>query len=587
MNPLVKLLQPSVAALVTSVAILTAVSATARAQDNTYYGVGALHSGTNTGLDDSAFGFDALYHNTSGGSNTAVGMNALLADTTGGSNTAAGVNALSSNTTGSSNTAAGQGALSSNTKGSDNFAAGYQALHLNTSGSANTAIGCQALYNCTTDFQETATGYQALYHETSAFFLDNIGTPTENTADGFQSLYMDSSGVYNVASGYQALYENTTGGGNTADGDQALFSNQTGNSNTAVGYEALYFNNGGGNTGCGASALEENSSGSDNTAVGTSALGDEVNSSDNTAVGYLALNADTSGSNNTSIGCGALSADTSGYFDAAGGAFALGNNSSGAGNTAFGYFALAANTTASDNTAVGDYALYQSTGGNVIGLGVLAGGNLTSGSNDIYIGSEGVATESNTIRIGNGYGGNQTATYIAGIGATIISGGAEVFVLGTGQLGVAPSSRRYKQDIKTMGDASDVLLSLRPVTFKYKSEFDPRSLPQFGLVAEEVEKVSPGLVVHDKEGKPFSVRYEAVNAMLLNEFLKEHDKVSKLEASNSNLETAYAEQQQEIKSLTAMLKEQASLLRKVSAQIEESGPQVVSNNNQTSIFEKK
>jgi len=186
----------------------------------------------------------------------------------------------------------------------------------------------------------------------------------------------------------------------------------------------------------------------------------------------------------------------------------------------------------------------------------------------------------------------QTATYIAGIENDTISGGAAVFITTGGLLGVESSSRRYKQDIKTMGDASDVLLSLRPVTFQYKPEIDPKGLSQFGLVAEEVEKVSPALVVHDKEGKPYTVRYEAVNAMLLNEFLKQHGKVSKLEATVAKQakqiashEQTNAEQAktftQQISSLTASLKEQASLLQKVSAQIQvtRSAPQVVSNNN--------
>jgi hypothetical protein len=262
--------------------------------------------------------------------------------------------------------------------------------------------------------------------------------------------------------------------------------------------------------------------------------------------------------------------------------------------------ALASDNNGSDNTAVGFHALSQSTGGNVTALGVFAGSNLTSGSNDIYIVSEGAASESNTIRIGNGYGGTHTATYIAGIAGEIVdqSSYGAVVIDATGKLGTVVSSRRFKQDIRDMGDASDAILSLRPVTFHYKRELDPKGVAQFGLVAEEVEKVNPALVVRDARGQVSSVRYDAVNAMLLNEFLKQHDKVAKLEASNAKLgaddsalkatiaeqkeamarqaadfQNTLAQQQLEIKALTASLKEQSSLLQKVSAGLQAARPE--------------
>ena len=170
--------------------------------------------------------------------------------------------------------------------------------------------------------------------------------------------------------------------------------------------------------------------------------------------------------------------------------------------------------------------------------------------------------ESNTIRVG----GVQTATYIAGISGQTASGGAAVYVNSDGKLGTSTSSERFKDEIKPMDKASEMILALRPVSFRYKKEIDPKAIPQFGLVAEEVEKVNPDLVVRDKEGKPYTVRYDQVNAMLLNEFLKQHRTVQELK--------------KEVASLTATVKEQAAQIQNVSAQLEtrKPGPQVVENN---------
>jgi hypothetical protein len=199
-------------------------------------------------------------------------------------------------------------------------------------------------------------------------------------------------------------------------------------------------------------------------------------------------------------------------------------------------------------------------------LGFTAGLNLTTGSNNIDIGNVGVAGEANKIRIGTV--GTQTATFIAGIhGATVT--GTAVVVSSGGQLGVAPSSARFKDEIKPMDEVSEAILALKPVTFRYKHELDPDGIPQFGLVAEQVEKVNPDLVARDAEGKVYTVRYEAVNAMLLNEFLKEHRKVQELE---NDLRATIAQQRAEIKALTASVKEQASQIQKVSAQVAVSKP---------------
>ena len=222
--------------------------------------------------------------------------------------------------------------------------------------------------------------------------------------------------------------------------------------------------------------------------------------------------------------------------------------------------------------ADGVNALFNNTTGNGnIALGFGAGDNLTTGSNNIDIGDLGVAGESNQIRIGSV--GTQTATFIAGIRGATVASGVGVIVGTNGQLGTVTSSERFKEAIKPMDKASEAILGLKPVTFRYKHELDPEGIPQFGLVAEQVEKVNPDLVARDDKGKVNTVRYEAVNAMLLNEFLKQHRNVKELEA-------AIVQQQEEIKALTASVKEQASQIRKVSVQLKVSNatPRMVVNN---------
>jgi hypothetical protein len=225
-------------------------------------------------------------------------------------------------------------------------------------------------------------------------------------------------------------------------------------------------------------------------------------------------------------------------------------------NTAIGSAALAVNT-GEGNTACGNVALFFNTGSNNTALGNGAGTNLTFGDNNIDIGYivGGVAGESNTIRIGNS---DITNTFISGISGTNSPGGVAVFCNSDGKLGVISSSARFKEDIKPMGKASEAILALEPVSFRYKKEIDAQGIPQFGLVAEEVEKVNPDLIIRDREGKPQTVRYEQVNAMLLNEFLKAHRKME--------------EQQKQIDALTVQLNEQAAQLQKVSAQVEMSTP---------------
>jgi Chaperone of endosialidase len=367
-------------------------------------------------------------------------------------------------------------------------------------------------------------------------------------------------------------------GWNTAEGSGALFKLTTGAFNTAIGGHALYGDTtDSNNTAVGAFALAADNPGSANVAVGQGALRYSSGSSGNVAVGFYALHANTDGSGNTAMGNSALYTNTTGYNNTAAGVNAL-LNSVGIENTATGAYALGINTS-DDNTAAGAYALESNTTGKFnIALGVLAGSALTTGDCNIDIGNEGVIDEGHTIRIGDS---NQTATYIAGISGQTVSAGVAVYVNADGKLGTVTSSRRFKDDIKPMEKASEAILALKPVCFRYKHEIDPAGASQFGLVAEDVEKVNRDLVVRDKEGKPYGVRCDQVNAMLLNEFLKEHKTVQEqgatitaLKANEAKQEAMMAQQQKQIEALSAGL-------QKVSAQLEASKPaQRVVNNNQ-------
>jgi Chaperone of endosialidase len=313
------------------------------------------------------------------------------------------------------------------------------------------------------------------------------------------------------------------GNGNTAEGAGALFSLTTGANNTAIGFNTLF----------------SVTTGNNNTAIGFSALANItfVGDINNTATGAFAL-ANNGGQANTATGVNALA------------------NNLGNANTASGFNALP-NNSGNSNTAIGAQALvFNTTGERNIGIGVGAGSQIVAGTNNIDIGDTlGVADESGTIRIG---GPTQHATYIAGISGATVLGGVTVIVDADGQLGTIVSSARFKETIKPMNKASEAILALKPVTFRYKKDLDPKSIPQFGLVAEDIEKVNPDLITRDPKGKPYTVRYEAVNAMLLNEFLKEHRKVEK--------------QQEEIDALKAELKEQKALIQKVSDEVELNKP---------------
>ena len=405
------------------------------------------------------------------------------------------------------------------------------------------------------------------------------GYPGGNTAEGQNALFSRTTGNSNTALGFQALKNDTTGGSNTAAGNNALFHNSVGGSNTAVGVSAA-FNNIAGvfNTAVGNNALFHAISGIDNTAVGVSAAfsgdGDW-----NTAVGMQALYINNA-SGNSALGFQAMFHNTTGSNDVAVGYQSLSSNTTGSANTAVGDQALSHNTTGIHNTACGASALnHITTGGFNIALGQFAGANLTTGSNNIEIGHAGFAGDHDTIRIG---GSNGIGTFIDGIyGVSQVGPSLAVYVSSGGQLVTSSSSRRFKKEIKPMDEVSEAILALKPVTFHYKT--DKTNTPQFGLIAEEVAAVNPDLVVLDKEGKPYSVRYDQVNAMLLNEFLKEHHIVQEQQATITRLESTVAQQKKEFQAtvaqLTTRLDQQAAQIQKVSAQLEASkpAPQVVNN----------
>jgi hypothetical protein len=376
----------------------------------------------------------------------------------------------------------------------------------------NTAEGTDALFSLTTGTDNTAVGFDALFSNT---------TGSENTATGSDALLSNTTGIRNAASGFAALESNTTGVRNTATGRAALANNTTGNDNTGDGHDALF----------------SNTTGIHNTATGSFALLFSTTADENTADGYAAMLFNTIGNRNAAVG----------YW-------ALYNNTTGNNNTANGYSALVNNTTGNDNIALGNFA----------------GSNLTTGDNNIDIGNQGVAGEANTIRIGTL--GTQTATYLAGVMGRTSPRGTPVFINANGQLGTVTSSARFKDGIKPMERASEAIFALKPVIFHYKKEIDADRSPEFGLVAEDVDKVDPDLVVRDAGGKVYTVRYEAVNAMLLNEFLKEHRKVQAQDRKIREQQATIAELKRGFQDLVAHVKEHESKIQKVSARLELSNP---------------
>ena len=385
-----------------------------------------------------------------------------------------------------------------------------------------------------------------------------------NTAVGFGALRDNTTGFYNTAVGTRALEQNTTGNFNMAIGTEALNQNNA-NFNLAIGFRVGFLNTTGNHlTGIGAAALRNNTTAGFNTAIGADALRENTISEANVAVGDAALAA-----------YNGLDAGIDGF------------------NTALGSIALTALTDGFQNTAVGRRALqFVTTGNNNTAVGWRTGNILTTGDGNTFIGSLAGSTEgpdvSNVICLGesgdtNGGEQSDNRCYIGQIfGITTGNVGSPVLIDFDGQLGTISSSRRFKKDIKPMDQASEAILALKPVTFHYKDRRDGKKAqetPEFGLIAEDVAEVNPDLVVNDKNGEIYSVRYEVVNVMLLNEFLKEHKKVEEQQASIADLKSTVALQQKGMEVLTAQLKEQAAQIQKVSAQLEASkpAPKVVAN----------
>jgi hypothetical protein len=355
-----------------------------------------------------------------------------------------------------------------------------------------------------------------------------------SAAEDIDALNPGTTGSDNTAHGWSSLFSNTTGSFNTANGWQALYGNTVGDNNTAVGFQALYNSLGG----------------SQNTATGSEALMNTIGYY-NTANGFQALRTNDLGQGNVANGIQALYSNTTGNQNTAEGAYALYLNTIGAFNTASGTLALFHNTSGRHNTAIGDSA----------------GLDLTTGDGNVCVGYDvrGVAGEFDTTRIRNIY--------------SSVASERAVFVNSDNKLGTLLSTRRVKDDIKPMDKASEAILALKPVTFRYKKEVEPNGAIQFGLVAEEVAEVDPDLVILDKGGKPESVRYEAINAMLLNEFLKEHKKVEEQQAMIRQLKAEAAKQavttselMKSVVAVTAQLKEQALQIQKVSAQVHMAEP---------------
>ena len=408
-------------------------------------------------------------------------------------------------------------ALNINTTGQYNTAHGWHALSSNTTGTDNTANGSYSLSSNMTGWNNTAVG---------AYSLQNNASGSRNAAFGDSTLWSNTTGTYNVAMGTGALADNTTGGGNVAAGDDALSGNTTGGENTAVGDVAL----------------ENNTTGSGNVAVGAAALAYKTGASyqlqgANTAVGYRALaytgaewGTGVGGDGNTAVGDRAMLYNVDGSF-----------------NCAFGLLALSTDNGESDgsgNTAIGNRAGY----------------GLRTGIGNVYIGEQEMARDPN----------ESYHTYIHNINTTSVSGGFADTVtvdLSTGLLGHLTSSRRHKEDIKAMQDASETLYRFKPVTYRYKKEIDSNQALDYGLIAEEVAEVDPNLAIRNAKGEIETVRYSAINVMLLNEFLKEHKAFVAEQEKVKNLEAGMA-------GLLATVKEQAAQIQKVSAQVQVRQPRM-------------
>ena len=508
-------------------------------QENTAVGRAAL-SLNSSGDYNTCVGDGALYCNTTGFNNTAFGWGALNHNTIGAHNAATGAQALLSNTSGNSNAALGEGAMSSNTTGSENAAVGHSALATNASGLQNTAVGCFALSDATAS-RNSAVGYDALGLITNGERNIALGyLAGYGLVDGSDNIYLGNqgqsqeSGTIRIGDGsHTSTYIAGIRGASVTGGEYVVIDNEGRlGSAPSAGSAWAMINDDLFNINAGEISLYSSndrflhSFGTHNVFLGKNAGNFTLTAGGHTAVGYNALSSNTSGEINTALGCFSLTDNTGGHRNTAVGRDSLRHNTDGYRNTAVGHAALQANDDGNLNVAIGDQALFSNVhGSNNIALGADAGYNLEDGTHNIYIGHDGAVNESNTIRIGDG---DQADTYIAGIYGATSSGGVPVYVGAGGRLGTVTSSARFKTDIADLASSSEVLYSLRPVTFKYKPEIDPAGIAQYGLIAEEVAEVAPDLVINDENGDPYTVRYEQLVPLLLNE-------VQKLRASNDDL----------------------------------------------------
>jgi hypothetical protein len=423
----------------------------------------------------------------------------------------------------------------------------------------NTAEGQNALLSLTTGTYNTGVGIFSLLSLTDGKFCTGVGAGTllantadQNTATGAGALLSNMTGVGNTANGAFTLFNNTDGSNNTATGPETLFTNRTGQGNTATGAQALFFNDGD-------PANEE--------------------ASFNSAFGNGALFANTTGEANSAFGSRALVANDTGNFNTAVEDEALFNNADGGNNTGVGLSALANNTSGFGNTAIGSQSLINcNTGGGNTGLGAQSGFNVTTASNVICIGNIGGDNIDNSCFIANIYSNVQPVIGIDPDYITIDSNGR------LGRSNLNGSSRRFKHNIEPMDKASEIIFGLKPVSFRYNKEYDPAQRPSFGLIAEDVAEVAPDLVGRNKKGEPDSVRYEQINAMLLNEFLKEHRKVQHLEVvvaqQRNDFEVTIADLKKQLERVVAHSEDQGKKIQKVSARVEltRAAPRTVADN---------
>jgi hypothetical protein len=387
------------------------------------------------------------------------------------------------------------------------------------------------------------------------FVGEGAGNPSttgdgHNSAFGRDALRYNTIGSSNSAFGYSALRANTTGHTNNAFGHDALRSNTTGFQNSAFGEDALQANTTGyRNSAFGENALEANTTGSRNSAFGGKALFVNTTGYDNSAFGGDALRSNTTGLHNSAFGKDALRANTTAGTTSAFGHAALYSNTMGVSNSAFGREALRANTGGNNNSAFGWEALTLNTTGHYnVAIGRAAGASQNTGSNNIYIANRGSGGESGKIKIGSSA---HTETFIEGIRGNTASGGVAVLINSSNELHTLVFSARFKQDVREMGEASEVLMALRPVTFRYREEVVGEDAPRdYGLIAEEVAEVAPELVALDAEGQPYSVRYHVLPSLLLNEMQKQR---RTMESQAAEIESLRAQQLELLATLTTRI----------------------------------